>query len=491
MTARSPVVVGIDLGTSAMKGVLLDPDGRVVARARAAYATRRAEPTHAEQRPSDWIRALERVASTLARTVPASAWKGIGLSGMIPSLVMLDRRGEVLAPSLTWEDSRAEADAFGLRRRIGARALYAKTGQWVDGRYALPMWHWIAARTPAVAERAAVVMGAKDYLLRWLTGETATDPSTATGFGCFDLERGAWDMTIADACGVGGSAGPRLPSVVASTDAITIGRETAHALGAGPKIPVLVGAADSVLSADVLGGVGSGDIAYVSGTSTVIVSFHDRFVPDARHRYLVTPASRPGRFGYEMDLLSTGSAMRWCASLLGLGPRGEGEVLSLAERATAGDGLTFLPYLAPGEQGAIWDPDLRGSLVGLTLRDGPADIARALVDGIVLESRRCVGVLRARGANPTIRATGPMARAAWFRRRLADATGCEVVLTASSSSAAAVGAAALSDPALGEAVAARSSGGAIVQPAAAAALEWDERWGRHEAARARFTATPR
>src|SRR5207237_21865 len=103
------------------------------------------------------------------------------------------------------------------------------------------------------------------------------------------------------------------------------------------------------------------------------------------------------------------------------------KVLSLAEDAAPDDDLVFLPYVAPGEQGALWDPSLRGSIEGLSLRHGPAEIARALVDGIVLESRRCVTVLLAKGAAPVIRATGGMTRSRWFRERLANATGCDVV----------------------------------------------------------------
>jgi xylulokinase len=482
VTPSPPVVVGIDLGTSSMKGVALDPDARVVARARAAYPTARPELGRAEQRPSDWLRALERVTAALARTVPPARWGAIGLSGMIPSLVLLDREGETVGPALTWEDARAGDEAVALRRRVGAQRWYEATGQWVDGRYLLPMWRWTVRHRPDLAERAAAVVGAKDFLLRWLTGEIATDPSTGTGFGCFDLRTGRWDPDIASAAGVG-TSGPALPEILPSCERLSLRPQAADALGLVPSIPVVVGAADSVLSADALGVVRSGDIAYVSGTSTVIVSFHDAFVADRRHRYLVTPAARPGRWGFEMDLMSTGSATRWCASLLGLGPRGESRLFALAEEVEGTDDLVFLPYLAPGEQGALWDPDLRGALTGLTLRHGPADVARALVDGIVLESRRCVEVLRRRGAPAKIRATGPFVRSAWLRQRLADATGCEVELAPGAEPAAAIGAAALCDEGVAERLAARTRRGLISGPNPGARAMWAERWRRHERAR--------
>jgi xylulokinase len=479
MTGSPPVVVGIDLGTSSMKAVAIDRDASVVARARAGYPTARPEPGRAEQRPSDWLRALERVTAALAETVPPARWGTIGLSGMIPSLLLLDRAGDPVGPALTWEDARAEDEAVALRRRIGARKGYEATGQWVDGRYLLPMWRWIVSRRPDLAERAAAVVGAKDFLLHRLTGEMATDPSTATGFGCFDLRTGGWDAGIASAAGLGPS-GPALPEVLPSSQRLALTRQAADALGLAPSTPVVVGAADSVLSADALGVVRSGDIAYVSGTSTVIVSFHDAVVADRRHRYLVTPAARPGRWGFEMDLMSTGSAIRWCASLLGLGARGESKLFALVEEVEEVEDPVFLPYLAPGEQGALWDPGLRGALTGLTLRHRPADIARALVDGIVLESRRCVEVLRSRGAPARIRATGPFVRSAWLRQRLADATGCQVEVAAAVEPAAAIGAAALCDDDIAERLAARTAAGRVTPPDARANHAWAERWRRHE-----------
>jgi xylulokinase len=481
--------LGLDLGTSGLKGALLDDRANVLAQAQAGYRTSRPEAGRAEQRPADWIQALERVCSTLGRTVSSKRWNGIGLSGMIPTLVLADEHGEALGPAITWEDGRAEAQATRLRRLAGARALYRTTGRWVDGRYLLPMWMWVAEHDPERARRARYVLGAKDHLVWLLTGETATDPSTATGLGCFDLSTGRWDPSIAALAGIGTgrrAGGPVLPKVLPSTSTLPLGRDAARRLGLRRGVPVTIGAADSVLSADALG-LRAEEIAYVAGTSTVMMSLHDDLKPDARHRYLITPASRPDRWGYEMDLLGTGSAVRWLGSVFGLGPRAEAKVLALAERAGSEDDLVFLPYVAPGEQGALWDPGLRGAVEGLTLRHGPGEIARALVDGIVLESRRCVSVLRAKGAAPLIRTAGGMTRSRWFLQRLADATECDIVGSrATFRSAAAVGAAALCDEGLGEALASRASDpNVVVHPDPSVTPAWNDRWARHEDARHR------
>ena len=492
MTGGPAVTLGFDVGTSALKGVLLDGEANVVGAARSAYPTARPLPGRAEQRPRDWIRSLERVCSALARIVPPERWKSIGLAGMIPSLVIVDQRGDPLGPALTWEDGRAEEQAAALRRRVGARALYATTGQWVDGRYLAPMWRWVADHEPERAHRAATVLGAKDFLLQWFTGEFATDPSTATGFGCYDLATGRWDKRIAALTGIGPPDGPELPAVVASTRTFPIRRDAAERLGLPRSVRIAVGAADSVLSAEAVVGPATDGIVYIAGTSTAVMSFHDHMEPDARHRYLVTPSSTPGRWGYEMDLLSTGSAMRWCAALLGLGPRAESRLLRLAEVGSAEDDLVFLPYVSPGEQGALWDPNLTGALVGLTLRTGPAEVARALVDGIVLESRRCVSVLRSKGAGQVIRATGGIARSRWFRQLLADATGCDVAVQGMAPSVAAVGAAALVEPNVRELLVAQAAKPtAVTHPDRSTASDWDRRWRRHEEARTDFAASRR
>ena len=135
--------------------------------------------------------ALREVLRDLIVGTPEGSWRGLGLSGMIPTLVTLDDRGEPNGPAITWEDARAEAEGEELRDSVGGE-LYARTGQWVDGRYLLPMFRWIERNDPDRAASTTAILGAKDFLFAWLTGERATDPSTATGFGCYDLREGRW-----------------------------------------------------------------------------------------------------------------------------------------------------------------------------------------------------------------------------------------------------------------------------------------------------------
>ena len=190
----------------------------------------------------------------------------------------------------------------------------------------------------------------------------------------------------------------------------------------------------------------------MAGTSTVLLGVADRLVIDPGHRYLITPLAGIDGWGFEMDLLTTGSAFHWLAGLLREAGGDEAALMAMAARVEPGaGGLSFLPYLAPGEQGALWDPLLSGSLFGLSLGHGAAEVARALVDGIVLESRRCLAVLEQAGLpRGPVCVAGGSAVDPSFRRQLADACRRDVVYAADGESEySAIGAAVLAAVAVG------------------------------------------
>ena len=416
------VFIGLDLGTSGLKGVAMSGDGTLVATASADYPTLRALPGRAEQDPADWFSAVADAVAQLAGRVPADRWAGIGLSAMIPTLVLADRDGAsigLLGTAITWEDDRADPDGERFRADAGEDDLYRETGQWVDGRYLIPMYRWIAREEPERAERAAWVLGAKDHLFHRLTGEVATDPSTAAGFGCYSLASGAWNNELA------GAPAAKLPPVESSSFARGMSASAAAALGLPPGIPVYLGAADSVCGALGAGAVGPGDRVSLWGTSTVIMGVSAALTFDVAHRHLVTPLALGDRWGLEMDLVSTGSAIAWLAGMLGVG---EAELFELAAMSPPGaNGTSFLPYLGFGEQGALWDPTLRGAIGQLTLAHTRADVARALLEGIALEVRRCVRVLDESGVPPgPLVVAGGAAGSEMFAAMLAGATGSNV-----------------------------------------------------------------
>jgi sugar (pentulose or hexulose) kinase len=337
------VYIGLDLGTSGLKAVALAESGAILARASAAYPTHRPAAGAYEQDPGDWLRAVEQAIAGLGRAIPVHRWRAIGLSGMLPTLVTLGPDGQPTGPAVTWQDGRADDLGDEFRERCGPAGLYRLTGQWVDGRYLLPMFARIARAEPSRAAATATIASAKDYLFAWLTGELATDPSTAAGYGCYELESGRWNAAARAQAGLPGdgpplpAVGPMLPgdgsalladgpTVPGQRPALPVVRpsatnrplraEAAARLGC-PRVPVVLGAADSVLGALGLGVREPGQVAYIAGTSTVILGIADRLILDPDHRFLVTPLAVPGCWGLEMDLLATGSAITWLAGLLG------------------------------------------------------------------------------------------------------------------------------------------------------------------------------
>ncbi|MEO6533641.1 MAG: FGGY family carbohydrate kinase, partial [Pseudolysinimonas sp.] len=379
------VVIGLDLGTSGLKALAVAQDGSVLARASHGYSTSRPEPGSAEQDPAEWMAACDSVMAQLAASVDPTSWSAIGLSAMLPTLVMLDEAYDPIGPAITWEDGRAEAEADAIRAEFSDAVLYRLTGQRLDARYLLPMYLHAAASGAS----PTYIVGAKDHLFQRLTGRLATDPSTAAGYGCFSLRTSAWDPALAAAAaaattatGTGTGVGPTLPEVLESSASAPLDAALAARWGCAAGIPVVLGGADSVLGAYGLGIRSPGDIAVISGTSTVVIGWSEVARFDPQSRYLVTPMAGAG-YGLELDLMTTGSALAWLSALLGVG--GPEELVTLAESAALDNAPIVLPYLGPGEQGALWDPTLTGLIQGVTLGTGRADLARGLVAGIVME----------------------------------------------------------------------------------------------------------
>jgi sugar (pentulose or hexulose) kinase len=381
--------LGIDLGTSAVKAVALDAAGAVAASAEATFPTRSDLPGQAEQDTGDWLAATAAAVAAIGRELGAG-WQqhvsAIGLTGQLPTLVCTGADGEPLGPAIAWSDSRADAWATD---RIDAERcawLYQRTGMPIDGRYLAPMFrfHWHARR-----DRVHRILSAKDFLCQALTGRTVTDPSTAAGYGVYAITERRWDPAL---CAVWDLDPSLLPEIrPARAVAGPLHAAGAKRLGLPPGVPVTVGAADSVTGALAMGGLEPGVVCVAMGSSTIVMDASETPVLDAKARYLLTPHALEGWFGREMDLLATGTGFRWLTALLGWT---DAELTRQALAAPPGaNGLFFAPYLAGGEQGALWNPDLRGALHGLSLSHTASDIARAFLEGAQFEIRRCIDVL--------------------------------------------------------------------------------------------------
>jgi xylulokinase len=417
----SSCVLGVDLGTSAIKLVAVSHDGQVVANARESYDTISTSAGQAEQDCRAWLKALSVAAKKIgSQLTHRTRVAGIALTGQMPTLVVLSKQKPV-APAITWQDSRADGWVServdnDLRLRI-----YRRTGVLIDGRYLGPMFQY----HQGPRRKAHRILSAKDFLFHALTGLVATDPSTASGYGLYNLRLKAWDPEL---CKFWGVTEAMLPSIESSSFRAPLGARGRQLLGCALGTPVVLGCADSVAGVYALSGAEPRPptAAVLTGTSTVIMKCDSRPHWDRRSRYLLTPFAVDGWYGCEADLLATGSAREWVASvfLSGANKKKQRSLWQSVYRITPGaDGLFFAPYLAGGEQGVLWNSHLRGTLTGLTVAHNGAHIAQALLEGMCFEIRRCLEVFEEEMPLSFVRVTGWIADIPQELQLLADIIG--------------------------------------------------------------------
>lgn len=402
----------------------------------------------------------------LAAETDPNLWLGVGLSAMLPTLVRLDGAGEAIGNAIVWEDSRAEAAAGELVQSESRATAYRNTGQLLDGRYLVPMARRLRSVGQTPDSPVDQIVGAKDYIFGRLTGEILTDPSTAAGSGVYNLHTGHYASGDWE----------RLPEVAAATTIRPLAPGVARLLGVPAGLPVALGAADSVLGAEALGARVGRDIAIISGTSTVVLGLRERLTFDPRERALVTPLALGG-YAFEMDLVATGSAFQWLARLTGAGS--PEELLAEAAEVDPRSAPSVLPFLGPGEQGALWDPALRGGFTGLTLGTTRAQLMRGLTTGILLELRRCVSVL-AETPDARILVAGSSLAAEFLLQDLSDATGLPVLADRSEADHSALGAVDVLLEGIGVAAARESRKFDAFTPNPEAANLWADLARRHE-----------
>ena len=443
MSERKParITLGLDLGTSSIKVAAVDSADGVVGEAAAAFTTRSLQPRQAEQEPADWLQAVSAAMRDLDTELTRSRgdqWRlqvaAIGLTGQLPTLVCLSKQGPI-APAVTWKDGRADSWAAARVDAVRRSAMYAITGMPIDGRYLAPMLQFHHAKDVG---RLHSVLSAKDFLLHALTGLHLTEPSTAAGYGVFDLRTGAFSEEL---CGFWNLPGRLLPQLrPANSTAGPLHAAGAALLGLPEGIPVTMGAADSVCAAYAMAGLDPQIVSVSFGSSAVIMGASASLALDPTARYLVTPHVIDAWYGREMDLLATGTGYRWVSDLFDW-PDGELDHHA-AQSVPGAGGLCFAPYLAGGEQGALWNPRLSGAMTGLHLRHSRSDIARAYLEGVFYEVKRCVEVLAETAAVDSLRVSGNIVSAPGSLQMLADILDRSVVAVPQKSPAA-IGAAIL------------------------------------------------
>jgi xylulokinase len=392
----SQVLVGIDLGTSAVKGLAISPDGGVVARAEAAYPLSTPRAGWAEQDPADWWAATESVLSRLRAA--AGPPTGIGLSGQMHGLVVLDAKDRPLRPAILWNDQRTARECREIEQRIGLERLIALTGNRALPGFTAPKLLWLRRHEPETYERVARLMLPKDYVRLRLCGEHASDVSDASGTLLLDVATRAWSAEVLGALEIE----PQVLPIVLESPAVS------GLTAAG--VPVAAGAGDQAAGALGVGVDRPGPVSVALGTSGVVFGAVDAFRADPRARLHAFCHALPGAWHLMGVMLSAAGSLSWLRETIAPGVPYD-ELLSGADSWPAGtEGLLFLPYLV-GERTPHADPDARGAFIGLQVRHDRGALVRAVLEGVAFGLRDCLDLLtELAGKPPLARVSGGGAR---------------------------------------------------------------------------------
>ncbi len=445
--------LGIDLGTSELKALLLAPDHRIVGVARAPLTVQRPQPLWSEQSPQQWWDALESVMQSLRSAHPAelAAVRAIGLSGQMHGAILLDADGAVLRPAILWNDGRSAAQCEALTRAVPH--LGEISGNLAMPGFTAPKLLWVREHEPDVFARTVRVLLPKDWLRLRLSGEAVSEMSDAAGTLWLDVGARDWSDELLAATGLTRAHMPRL--VEGSEPSARLLPELAKRWGLGGQVVIAGGAGDNAASAVGMGLVEPGQGFVSLGTSGVVFVSTDRFLPNPAQAMHAFCHALPGRWHQMSVMLSAASAVQWAGKTFGFAD--EAALLEAAASVTAtqrGRCPLFLPYLS-GERSPHNHAGAQGVLFGLTHAHGPAEIAYAVVEGVSFGLRDGLDTLRLPEDVPLreMALVGGGARSAWWGQLLADILQVPLTLYAGSETGGALGAARLAWLADGGAVA--------------------------------------
>ena len=428
--------LGIDIGTTAVKALVVDESGSVVGDAESALEVCVPQPGWSEQNPSDWWRGTVDAVRSACAQADVRDVAAIGLSGQMHSSVLLDASDNVLRPAILWNDVRTTAQCRYITDKVGATGLRRMVGNPALEGFTAPKLLWVRDVEPEVFDEVRTVLLPKDYVRLLMTGEKATEPSDAAGTLLFDVVNGCWSEEMVGALELDSSILPvvvgsssvsgRLVSRLRGND-----RYGAAALGLRAGTPVVGGGADNAAAAVGSGVVWEGSLQTSIGTSGAVLA------PIARPR--VDPGMRIHLFNHAVPemwylmgvVLSAGAALGWFRRVL-LGNEGVGlsyeELIAEADGIAPGaDGLTFLPYLT-GERTPHADSNARGVFVGLHSGHERRHLVRAVLEGVTFALRDSLELMRGLGVDATESvAVGGGARSVIWRQMQADVLGVPVV----------------------------------------------------------------
>lgn len=392
-------LLGIDLGTSSVKVVVFAVEGVVKGIGLAEYPILTPRVGYAEQDPEQWWRATVNAVREALGNAGHPEILGIGFSGQMHGLVLLDQKKDLVRPAIIWADQRSADLLSEIKERVGLDLLGQQCGTAPTAGFLIASLYWMQKCETQLLERINTLLLPKDFLRFKLTGELGTDETDAAGSGIFHVGRRVWADDVIERLGLPRSI---FPKVHASADVVgSLTQEAATELGLPHGIPVSAGCADQPAQA-----VGNGLIDPPMGSITIGTG-GQVFVPLTQP--LIDPALRIHTFCHAPQtkwyllgaMLSAGMALRWLRAVLGREKVSYEELVQLASEVEPGsEGLFFLPYLV-GERSPLMDPKAKAGFIGLALRHGPGHFVRALLEGVAFALRQIVDTMVGCGADLT------------------------------------------------------------------------------------------
>jgi xylulokinase len=422
--------LGVDVGTSGVKAILVDTSGDVLASAITPLQLATPQPGWAEQDPDAWWAAAAAAIRTVLAARPGDGPDAVGVSGQMHSSVFLDAHGEVIRPALLWCDGRTTDECREITERVGGeqRLRDFASNPALEG-FTLPKVLWLRRHEPEAFARLATVMLPKDFIRFKLTGVVATEPSDASATLMYDTARMRWSTEILDAVEIPRSV---VPDVGGSSEILgRVSVEGAGATGLRPGTPVVGGGADNACGAAGVGALAPGEAVSSWGTSGTVLAPMSEPRVDPTLRAHTFCHVVPGVWYLMGVVLSAGGAFAWYRDQLARDLTSTGQANERLNAEAMGippgaEGVTFLPYLQ-GERTPHRDATARGAILGLSLAHSRAHVTRAVVEGVCFALRDSVTILQELGVLPNhMLLTGGGARVPFLRRMQAEVFGLPV-----------------------------------------------------------------
>ncbi len=427
--------LGLDLGTSSVKALLIDADQAVVAEARAALTVQRPNPGWSEQTPSDWLSAVQQAMAELGQNADLNAVAAIGLSGHMHGATVIDKSGDVLRPCILWNDTRAHVQAAEMDRDPQFRAI---SGNIVFPGFTAPKLAWMRAKEPDLFRAVHKVLLPKDYLRLWLTGDCVSEMSDAAGTAWLDTGARNWSDALLAATGLSRDHMPELVEGSAPSGGLRAALAAEWGMQAG--IPVAGGGGDNAATAIGVGVTQPGQAFLSLGTSGVIFAATDSYRPAPETAVHSFCHALPGLWHQMGVILSATDALEWYGRLVG---HSAADLTRALEGVKAPGRAMFLPYLG-GERTPHNDAHIRAALIGLENETDIAAGTRAVLEGVGFALRDNIDALAATGTriDRLVAVGGGSASRVWLET-LASCLGVSIDIPVAGDFGAAFGAARL------------------------------------------------